>query len=268
MPKPSHPANINASHRPYFRAAPGWKLPPKRAPKRSKAAKRRGPRQRYDVPLPLIAELLGCHAATPYAGSKRFGLAVWIKAKLRGQLTRGAGYAAELQYERTIRFNAGLLERHARFVLGMRGYHPAVVSSGEALARLLGVPVVGEGFHTVWVWHLQQLADELVEGSRDGHLEDLPTCKAEAYIDHVVIPRVRLLERVDRRADVVPNLFGGLKRLRRLHEGLTSQDPEVVRQTLLAWDGARVKFSDVPDQLGWEDWPDGAEDHDEARETA
>jgi hypothetical protein len=203
------------------------------------------------VPLPLIAELLGCHAATPYAAAKRFGLALWIKAKLREQLTRGAGYAVGLELEQTVRFNLGLLERHASLVLSMRGYHSVVRSLGSELAVLLSVPASDEPFDTVWIWHLQQLADELVAGSRSGHLEDLPRHKAEAYLDHTVIPRVRSLGRVDQRADVTPNHYGGLKRVRRVLDGLTSRDPEVVRATAQGWEAARLFNPRVPDPHGW-----------------
>lgn len=253
MAKTSTALPFSPDHRPYVRAPTASRPPaPRPKRKRGKAAKRRAPRQTYPVPLSLLAELLGCSATTPYGAAKRFGLALWVKARLREQLTRGANYAVGLQLEQAIRFNLGLLERLAQYVLAMRTHHQGATPDPDALARLLGVTATAVDALTVWTWHLQQLADELVEASRSGYLEDLPWAKAEHYLDRLVVPRVRSLTRVDPTAEEPPhNQYGGFKRRNRILDGLTSKNPAIVQATAESWDVARLHNPDVPDPHGW-----------------
>ncbi len=121
----------------------------------------------------------------------------------------------------------------------------------------------------MWLTFLMQLTGELLDAIEYGHLEDLPWRKAELFLDHHVVPRVRKLATTDLTAEKPePNPHGGFRRVKRMMDGIASKNPDVVRRTLQSWDYARVRFGDVPDPLGWEDWSDAADDHDEARQTA
>ena len=252
----------NASHRPYFRGPASWSLPPPPEPPRigarSKAAKRRRPRQTHSVPLIVISELLGCSASRPYAAVRIFGLPLWARARLRERLTQGANYAFGAQLERSIRFNAFEMERHAKFVLALRGDHQGRRIDGVALAGALGLAPHPDAL-AVWLSLVTRLAEELLDAVEYGHLEDLPWAKAERFLDIAVVPRVRKLASTDLSAEPpLPNVFGGYKRVKRVREGLASKDPDVVKRTLKGSDFARLRFKEIPDL--WESWPDGAVD--------
>ncbi len=252
-------------HQPYYRAPTSMRFldqPTPDAPKRGKAKKRRATRQVAPFPLTVLAELLGCHAATPYGAAKKFRLAVWVRSRVREQLTVGAGYAVGVEMERAVRFRRAELERHARFVLALRADHQGKPLDGVALATALEMPSwrSGPDFKVVWLTYVGALAEELVGMCRLGNLEDLPRRKAEAYLDQTVAPRVRSLRRVDPDAESpLPNRFGGLRRTWRIVNGLTSANPEVVTATLRSWEVERLNWLDAPDPSGWEEWGDEAD---------
>lgn len=258
MKHTSDPAPANPSHRAYYRPPARWRLPPPAPLRRSKAAKRRAPRKDYGVSLVVVAELLDCNASSPYAAVARFGLALWVRSRLREQLTRGARYAFDAQLERTVKFNAHELERHARFVLAVRGDHQGSRVDGVALASALGVTAHPDAL-PVWLSLVACIAGELLDAIEYSHLEDMPWAKAERYLDLAVVPRVRKLSTTDPTAEPpAPNPYGGYRRVKRVLDGITSDDPDVVKRTLQGSDFARVRFGQIPDPTGWESWPDGA----------
>ena len=130
---------------------------------------------------------------------------------------------------------------------------------GAALAAALEMhpPPTSDDFQDVWLQYLAALADSLVSICRFGHLEDLPWAKAETYIDHMVMPRVRFLRRVAPDCDSMSeNRFGGILRFRRVLAGLTSPDPAVVERMAASWDVFRILYPDAPDPAGLEGWDD------------
>ena len=226
---------------------------------------RRAPRQSHPVPLTMISELLNCDASSPYTAVARFGLPLWVRARLRERLTSGAHYGFDAQIERTVRFNAVELERHARFVLALRSRHQGKQVDGVALAKALAMPahLTHPDALTVWLTFLTQLVGELLDAVEYGHLEDMPWSKAERFLDLAVVPRVRKLATTDMTAEPLPNFYGGIRRVKRVLEGLGSKDPDVVRRTLQSWDYARLRFKEIPDPTGFEGWSDvGPNDHD------
>lgn len=218
--------------------------------------------QPWPVPLTVLAELLYLDIASPYRAAKRFGLRNWLTAQVRAYLTRGAAFCVELDLERSIRFNAAYLARRAEFVLARKRVHRGCGPDGGKLAEVLGVQsaVADASFLEVWLQFVADVADELVEVSNFGHIEDVSWADAERYIDRVVAPRPRNL----RRAGATPatlsareqlrqplSVLGGYRRHRRILEGLASGDPAVVAATLDSWQCRRMQ---IPSMCGDEDW--------------
>ncbi len=233
-------------HRPYYRA-PASLRPSALEPKRPR--KPRAPRQSAPFPLTALAELLGCHAASAYRGVKKHGMRLWVQASLRERLTLGANYAVGLELRRTIRFNAAVLERDARFRLGTRAGHQSKRLDGHALAQALEVPA-DDDFLTVWLWHLNELTDTLVLAVEEGHLEDLPWFKAQRYIDRAVVPRVRMLTHVDPTAAAPhPNRFGGLKRVRLLLRAVASNSDLDQEWLQVDWARAALLYPELADYV-------------------
>ncbi len=243
-------------HQPYVRLPKAYRalreqkpIPPPRLG--------RAPWRARSIPLTVLAELLNCDSSSPYRAVNQFGLAVWVKSRVREQLTRGAHYAFGLELERAVKFNAAEMERHGLFVLDLRTAHQSRPLDGLQLAVALEMPPwkAAADFRTTWKTFVNGVADELIAASREGHLEDLPWDKAERYLDAVVAPRVRAIKRVDPHAETpLPNGFGGVARFRRVTAGLASPDPEVVEQTLQGYECERLFSPDAPDPSGWQDW--------------
>jgi hypothetical protein len=217
----------------------------------------------WPVPLTVLGELLHRHNATPYKACRRWGMRNWILAQVREFLTRGAEYCLELDLERTIRFNAGYLEKRARFVLARRRSHRGRVLDGEALAEVLGMshePAMD--FCSVWVRYVGQVADDLVYATRDGHAEDIVWKAAEEYLDKVVAPRARSLSKFNAApdrlvqsqwADEPVSMLGGCRRINRILDGLGSPDPAVAAAMLGSWDVLRLRDPDLEDDVRWDD---------------
>lgn len=220
--------------------------------------------QPWPVPLTTMAELLYLDIASPYRAAKRFGLRNWLTAQVRAFLTQGAAYCVELDLERSIRFNAAYLTRRAAFVLERRRVHRggAAALDGCKLAEVLGLQGTGAGtgFLTVWLRFIDNIADDLVEVSKSGHIEDVRWADAERYIDRAVAPRPRNLRQAGAtpaalvRRDFMPEPLscrGGYRRMKRILDALTSPDPLLVAATLRSWECARVV---IPSVCGDEDW--------------
>ncbi len=235
-------------HRPYFRPPAAWRDP---VPQPVEAPAKRAYTSRCAAPVSMtvVSELLGCHAASAYRGTKRFGVSAWVRARLRERLTRGANYAVGFELQRTIRFNSAVVERDAQFRLGSRRGHQGELPDGHALARELGVPD-HDSFLVVWLWHLHELADELVSAVDSGHLEDLPWHQAEAYIDRAVVPRVRMLTHVDPSAAAPPpNRFGGLKRVQLLLRAVASTNDLDQEWLQVDWARAALLYPELADYV-------------------
>jgi hypothetical protein len=217
----------------------------------------------WPVPLTVLGELLHRHNATPYKACRRWGMRNWILAQVREFLTRGAEYCLELDLERTIRFNAGYLEKRAQFVLARRRSHRGRSLDGQALAEVLGMrhqPVTD--FCSVWVRYVGQVADDLVYATRDGHAEDVAWKAAEEYLDKVVAPRARSLSKFNAAPDRLVDsqwvdepvsVLGGYRRIHRILDGLGSPDPAVVAAMLGSWDVLRLRDPDLEDDVHWDD---------------
>jgi hypothetical protein len=223
---------------------------------------RKAPWRQWTVPLTVLAELLYRDAGTPYRAAKKFGLRQWVIAQVRDFLTKGAWFAAELDVERTIRFNTAYLQRRAQFIEHRRQAHQGRQLDGAALAQLLGLPAVAGtlGFFDVWRYFLRQLADDLVEAARDGHAEDVRWTLAEQFLDQAVAPRSRKLHQLSSgeaeparaTADVGPVSFtGGVHRIQFVLFGLMSADPAVVAATAQSWQAQRLLDGDI---CGLPDW--------------
>lgn len=223
---------------------------------------RKAPWRQWTVPLTVLAELLYRDAATPYRAAKKFGLRQWVIAQVRDFLTKGAWFAADLDVERTIRFNTAYLQRRAQFIEHRRQAHQGRQLDGAALAKLLGLPAVAAtlGFFDVWRYFLRQLADDLVEAARDGHAEDVRWTLAEQFLDQAVAPRSRKLRQLSlgeaeqsrSAADMGPVSFtGGIRRIQFVLCGLMSADPALAAATAHSWQAQRLLDGDI---CGLPDW--------------
>ena len=220
-----------------------------------KKNRRAAPRP-WPVPLTVLAELLYRDTCTPYRAAERFGLQVWVRAQVREFLTKGGFHCQELDLERAIRFNAALLEKRARFVLLRRDAHLSRQVDGVQLAQVVDVygTWTSDDSLVVWKTFIDRVADELVDASRSGHVEDTSWASAERYLDQHVAPRIRQLRHADPDAERPrPFMRGGYRRMARVLDGLTSSDPETVQKTLKSWDCARLTAPELPDPTGWED---------------
>jgi hypothetical protein len=220
--------------------------------------------QPWPVPLTVLGELLGRHPTTPYKAAMRFGLSNWCRAQVRDCLTRGATFVVELDLERTIRWNEEYLGRRARLVLTRKRHHRGRALDGPALAKMLGMRLAGTeaDFEAVWLTFLREMADALVAAAREGYAEDVRTRAAEEYLDKSVAPRPRSLGKFNATPDlwVRPefvdrpvSLLGGYKRMRRILDALSSDDPNVVQKMLSSWDVLRLQNPKLDVDVEWED---------------
>lgn len=223
---------------------------------------RKAPWRQWTVPLTVLAELLYRDAATPYRAAKKFGLRQWVIAQVRDFLTKGAWFAADLDVERTIRFNTAYLLRRSQFVEHRRQTHQGRELDGAALAHLLGLRTGASalGFFDVWGQFLRRLAEDLVEAARDGHAGDVRWTVAEQFLDRAVAPRSRKLRRLDAEAAdlarsplaMAPvSLTAGVRRIQFVLSGLMSADPAVVAATVHSWQAERLLDGE---SCGLPDW--------------
>lgn len=206
----------------------------------------------WPLPLTVVAELLGLSTAAPYKAAARWGLRNWMCAQVRDQLTRGSNHCADLDLERTIRFNASAMAVRTEFVLARRADHRAAVLDAVVLARVLGLRNLPDGtsFGSAWVTFVDCLADDLVDAANGVQANDVRWAIAERYLDGAVAPRVKVLGRSgaapgvpfarQHSATVPLNLLSGHRRLRKILDGLGSPDPTIVAQTLASWDVQRM----------------------------
>lgn len=214
------------------------------------------------MPLTVIAQLLYLDAASPYRPAKKYGLRNWLTSQVRGFLTRGAAHCVELDLERAIRFNEAYLIRRADFVLGRKQEHRGKPLDGKSFAEILGLsPACGNiTFQHAWQLFISSLANELVDISRSGYIEDVAWPDAERYLDQAVVPRTRKLRATGVTADqdyvakamMEPlSLQGGYRRFKRILDGLTSKDPKVVEAMEKSW--VYLRFA-IPSICSDDDW--------------
>ena len=202
-------------------------------------------------------------AASPYRPVKQYGLRNWLTAQVRSFLTRGAGYCVELDLERTIRFKAAELGAQAEFVLARRRDHRCRRLDANRLASVLGLLMLcpEPGFLQVWLRFIDEVADELVSTCKSGYIEDVSWAAAERYLDKAVAPRTRVLKKAGASptSPVAPQameqpltMLGGYRRFKRVLDGLTSADPEVVQQIEQNWRLLRFAVPSICDDVDWD----------------